>query len=103
MTVNHLSPETFIFFTSIQYFPKYVFEILDHPEKILSFYEEIISEMAKKNIIKKGNEKDRLQLEEFQEFIKENYFRCKLIRLNFFFSLNYLYFKYIKFHIINDS
>jgi hypothetical protein len=78
MLVNYLTPETFIYLTSAQYFPKYAVEILDRPEKIYSFFEEVISEMGKKNIFKKGCEKDKGQLEEFEEFMKESYFLCKL-------------------------
>lgn len=77
--MNYLTPETFIFLSSVQYFPKYVLDMVDQPEKISSFFEEVISEMGKKNILKKGSEKDKIQLEEFEEFIKENYFKCKLV------------------------
>lgn len=91
--MNCLTPETFIFLSSIQYFPKYVLDIVDQPEKISSFFEEVIYEMGKKTLLKKGGEKDKIQLEELEEFMVENYFKCKLM-------LNYVL-CYVMFYFYN--
>lgn len=68
-----------MFYANSQYFPKYMVDLIQQPLKIQNILEESICEMGKKTIFKKLNDKyNRINMDQFQQFLLENYFKRKL-------------------------
>lgn len=54
-------------------------DLIQQPLKIQNILEESICEMGKKTIFKKLNDKyNRINMDQFQQFLLENYFKRKL-------------------------
>lgn len=73
LLVNSLSPETFQFFTSTQYFPRNIVDIAANSDKVRKGISLMIEEMVKKSNYNKNNISS-MPFEGFHEFILENFF-----------------------------